>query len=651
MPDFKLSKTYVGPDSPIAAINIKGFKPNSAIKLTDYSDNIVENSDSFNIYERLTSAITSGTISHAGTVFDHDNGALYPVSHYKSIEKLPASSFIVTDRSLDPASTFGELPLFYSYELMFDHYSPYDNPENYIHLRREGDSLVNQDNYMVEFGNSTLAASGASFSRYSRSIRWSNTQSSNSERYRIRLILPDKIERSEFFYDVEYNKSLSLVNTNHYRELVDQRTVYEEGVDYDITSSGVQLIDIASGGKIPPSSILYIKKSFESKVNINPPVSKNDAELDTNWYAWIKSGSFLIPSGIFDTQDMLYTITNDKFDNVSANNPEVIKNETPNILSSRVIQLDHKPLLIQDNGYPNYLISGVPFGETETAQTGGFTININNQQLDNLKDILSVDTRTSTILLTNEIPQAANIEANYIYDSSKSFVIRNMEMNPSIEGSGLFEIEDFGLGYAISPSGSFPSGIVMFKLSDNPEGNFVDIATSGFIASFNPENTGASYGPFTIPPSSIFIGQASVNLIPKDTVKFDDVRRLGGGVSLDAVNAGQESDWWSDGGNWDGKHLPDADAILIQIPSGIQEEFKQKVINNITYDTPDFNELILQGVDPSGQLARSNFESLKDLWATREGNKIIKDIVERHLPIGTKYFIVDENFDFWKMIL
>jgi hypothetical protein len=133
----------------------------------------------------------------------------------------------------------------------------------------------------------------------------------------------------------------------------------------------------------------------------------------------------------------------------------------------------------------------------------------------------------------------------------------------------------------------------------------------------------------------------SINSLTDNMIKTTDIRRDGGYTPNDVIMDASGWRGFSDIGYFDGEAFPQAGSILIQIPSGIYSNI-EGIFKTDVYDVEipqyslDYEKLV------GNDTTKYNSKEQQVKMAT---DKYIKDTIERYLPVGVNYIIVDENFN------
>jgi len=511
-------------------------------------------------------------------------------------------------------------------------YSTGENPLDDLVKRKlkvKGDG-AEVDNYVFEVRE--FPTSSGRFITSSGGFVWGSRPISGNV-ITSRLLLPAR--EKDNFYTVEYNKYLNNSITEYYNELLDERLLYLQGTDYTVSPSSVILTAASNMGS---GSIIYVQRDLDSYIRIKEPSFISDAVKEKPWQFQVACGEFVHSSGIFGG-NINYLVKNE----YSVTNP-VAPKELPKILNKHVLKVNLTPVYFSGSGYPDYNIN-------DTIISG--TINGRNI----VDKVSSIDYQNGFIYITDEMNPMDNVVLDYTYDDRKTILVNSVDLNPKNTVSGSVDIALDSIGLALVPSGtvfydslSAPtdwSYLAYYRLSDNLEGNFDSGTTKGYAVEAVTEEVLAGPVSGIIPSGSKFMGFFSLNSIPKDMVKLYDARRLGG---YDATDIKLHASGWrgfNDIGFWDGEAFPSAGTILIQIPSGVYQNIYNVFKSENTYTvtsglyTPDLARVIERDI--------SAYDSIEQ-QIDKATKKYIRDTIERYMPAGFLYIVVDETFTPWKSI-
>lgn len=606
--------------TPVIATEVRGYSPSNLISFIDMTNSVIENNPQYNLYERLVAI--SGS---------------YPSEYIlpQKFRGFVSGSLLVTDKSTVSRLVDFTLPLFHQYQLMFDYYVMDPSlPEGFILLRKNMESIVNSNNYLFE-SRTFPTASGRYVNSVSSGFIWSSQPVSGNV-LTVRLLLP--LREKDNFYTVEYNKYINNSITEYHNELITEQPIYNQGIDYTITPSSIILTGSSNIGSGVP---IFIQKDPNTFIRIKQPSFIVDERKDKPWQFQISCGDFVHSSGIFGGE-LSYLIKNNHF-NVGSGRLAPI--EIPKIINKNILKLSTVPLYNSWSGYPSYNIA-------DTIISG--TLN----GTDIRDKISSIDYNHGYVYLTQDIKPTDNLNMVYTYDDTKTMLAGSLDLNPRNTVNAPIDIAVDAIGLAVVPSGTtfYDSNtasvtdwsyLAYYKLSTNISGNFDSGMTSGYAVDVLTDDQW--FGPISgvIPSGSKFMGFFSVNTLSKDMVKTYDVRRTGGYDS--STIRDHVSGWrgFSDIGYWDGEAFPTAGALLIQIPSGVMNNVVDIFKENGQYSqvtsmyTPDLTKIIERDT--------SRYDSI-DQQIDKAAKKYIRDTIERYLPAGYLYIIVDENWNVWNSI-
>lgn len=611
LPEIQFSGTYQDKDCPIAMLEYKPYNLGNYVDFSDYTKFIPENKA--RDYEKLT-FIISGTIGIASG--SPTNIYLYPVNDNLDHYLLNKDAFLVTDKVCPDIPDY---PLFYQHRLQYDLYSDQKNPEKYIKVRKNGKSLLDEKTYVLEYGNVSLTQSGI-LDR--QDVTWNRIKSTGNYA-RTRVLLPYDNDYMSYF-DIEYD---AFINSGVQRrvELINRSGLYNEGVHYNMTTSGVLLLP-GDTNYPRPSGDIYLQKRYDSEIFFKPFDEVLTPSGESNWYLTMNPGKIVSMSGIINTGNIDYWMPNDTGTYI------FMSGEHPQLYNQNVFKTTKFPLYVNTSGYPTYtLISGISF-------------HVNEELLDN-KYIQSIDVEKGFIQTKINFNTTDTISVDYKVNSRENFVLRNMDLNP--KHFNQFNAVNDGISIAIVPTGwtgYAPTGIIYYRTLDNLDGDFTKI-TYGWSGGFASGTTTSG----VIDPNAILLAEIVYKNIPTDIISISDCRRLGGGLKSNKDT--KESEWYYDRGKWDGEILQSNSAIAIQIPSGVINYFIGKFYDNGSFTEENYNEEILQGADPSGTFDTLDFKNLKYYNAVKEAHKYITETIERYLPASTSYVIMDDTYKLINMLI
>ena len=606
---------------PLITSEVRGYNPSQLLSFIDLTNTVIENDPQYNIYQMLT-----------------------PISgSYPSEYILPAQFcgygsgyLLVTDRYTVSQYVDYNIPLYHQYQLMYDYYlMDASLIGGFLTIRKNMDSMVATDQYVIE--NRLYATSSGRYNISTASgFLWTN-QPISSNVITARILLP--LREYNNFYTVEYNKYINGATTQYYDELIDEQVLYNYGTDYTITPSSVIL---TASSNIGSGALLFVQKDLGSYITIKPPTSKDDSTMKQPWNMQISCGEFVQSSGLVGGTS-LYKIQNNYTSNGLAS--KTIFNEVPRFINKNVIQLAVSPLYNSNSGYPNYIISGTIIS--------GYVNGIN--LMDN---ITSIDYTHGYIYLDTDLKPTDTLSITYTYDDCKTFIASSLNLNPVSGLTSKIDIALNPIGIVITPSGtkfysstgsliSNWSHVAYYNLNDNLAGDFDTTPVSGYALESLTEINSSGVISGVITTGSRLLGFYSLNSLSSNMVKIYDARRIGG-YDTSSIQS-NVSGWrgFADMGFWDGEAFPAAGTVLIQIPSGVYNNIHNIFNVNTVYNvqtapyTIDLDKIIDKNT--------TMYDS-KATQVTNATNQYIRDVIERYLPVGVLYIIVDENFNVWPSI-
>jgi len=618
--NFETSRyTYPTSGVPLFYSSANDFNPNSVINFIDLTKSIPENDPYYNTWDILNPIETSGA------------EYLLP----QRFRNLPSGSLLVTDKTINSTYSNYDTPLFTQYQLMYDHFSndPFF-PEGFITIRRNNETIVSPDSYIVETRNNPTESG-----RYNAGISGGNAWVSNLTSGNIKTVrtLLQTQKNDKAFYTIEYNKYNKGSTSEYWSELIDEVPLYDQDDSYTITSSSI----IVSDNSLLSSGIpIFVTRDPRRFVKLNFNNSTSDKYKDKTWDFSFNHGNFNIHNGISSSGFIYYNTNYDTDDAKLAD--QVCKVTTPTI-----VKVPYAPILESSGTYPTYDFSKV----VERMTVNGTIVSGN---------ILSIDTQGGYIKMNRPVDQSDEVIVDYYYDNTQTMVVKNANLNPMYSTSGVIDVAASGLGVAIVPSGTdFTnvdtgdpvdaddwSNIALYNLSDVEFNNFSSSNVTGWAASpesFESLEDGGGLASGIIPSGSKFIGSFTANGVSPDSINLVDIRRTGGYKNSD-IQRQDVSGWrnYADVGFMDGEPMPFAGIVIIQIPRFVKA--------NIEKIFEADRDLEIPSVDlPRDALEASDLSitNTREKAVQQAANKYIIDTVERYIPIGTKYIIVDENMVKW----
>ena len=577
-PRLRLVKTYRDGACPIAFIDYKNNKTSSMVEVDDRSDEIPQNSHSWYFYEKVP----------------------YSSGYYKpkiNINDYPSGHIMVTDKYLSSTDKNMVTPLFSRYDLKYDNHSTSSVPGAGVYVYRDDGILMDQDTYKVEYASGSLTSDMTL--RGSDTNAWGTGVISDSGDQRIRLLFPESYMFDDHWYDVKYSKSAFGGIDNSHKEFINPSTIYEQDVDYTVDSSGT----ITFG-----TDTIWVKKKKDTTMKLMEPT---ESSIREGWYAKVKAGSIVIPSGVTNATKKIYSIEYDR-----AGQPSYISDAKamicPNTdmveIRDNTFQVQSPPIHQGASGYYfPYVEERLEDGISEFSSGNyGYTIYLDGVELDNsiVKDVQY----QHGILRMNEALRQGELKISYLRDSEE-VIISSLDLNPTINhlapGMMDYEIKDHRVEvYATPASGIPPTGHVMWKYEGEASGYYA--IGDGTLS--------------PIPSDSILLGNISIMTQSKDSAEIIDIRRRGG-LKEEFEKHTIEKDSYSDIGKWDGKFFPKNGAAVFQIPLHILTDLQDKY-------------------EEEGNTKNE---------AKAEAFEYITDTIEKYIPIGLGYVIIDENKNIWPM--
>lgn len=613
--NYSASPNLTDADCPIAAIELDGFSPNKIINLISYEDEIYQNTNDFNTIE---------TIYKSGLYFD--------IKHY-DYSNLSSGliDFLITDVLNGDSST--KSPVFYQYEFLYD-VNISNNNEPLINVYRNNELKLDKSQYIIQFSTDLLQTSNQ---RYGNTIwRGLGLLPTTVSKCRIRLLFPLDFFTSDDYFIVEYEKSLASAKF-YQRELVELTKLYSTN-DFKIVSNGLYLTDSSRVSNL--SNILYIVKDPCKKIkplgitSIKPQSGSQTYLPDktVSWSLRINNGSFLIPSGYYNSSSELFYYVNDSYNSQL----QAITNVKPTVINGNIIKIKEAPIYVNETlyTYPDYIIQSYDTDDLNTVTPSGkIGIFINGENRNDI-NILSIDRSKGYIYLDKNLNSTDEVELSFYNQQSSYTILDNVELNPTLSGMATFNIQDYintGIGIAIKSYSLTNSGyFYLYDPSKNESERVVysipktnELVTSGYW-------NDASY---------MRICELHVNQLSKDSISYLDARRIGGGLKTkDDIstwfnsmynNVGKyEKEWYSDNSYYDGYPLSNNGLIIIHIP---EDKINSSIQKWIDYYIDQYKS--------NGDELETNIERAT-IQAISEFKYYLDQIIRRYISAGTDYILV-----------
>jgi hypothetical protein len=589
---------------PIAAIEYQGFSPNKIINLISKENTIFENTEEFFTTETLLKDQATST---------------FPLTHYAFNTELSGKiDYLITDYVTEKQNT----PLFYQYEMLFDCVASEDS--SVVSVYKNNEILVKPDSYLLQFSYDLVSSSG----RYS-STSWGQINYSE-DAHRVRILLPITFSNSSDFYVISYKKNIYSAITDQ-RELIDIVPLYS-GSEFTINSQGVKLTSISDIEK------LYIVKDPKDKIApIGIAPFSHQLDNVSSWNLAFNPGAISIASGEFTgSSELGYYVTN-KY----STGPIAMASIRPSFISDNILKVDYYPIYLDSSSYvfPNYVINTYDRSSTATTTNfGDIAISVNGKYVPELK-ITSIDRNKGFIQLNKILNNIDEIELDFFVNNSDFIIVRNLELNPKLTSSALFNIsgyKDDGLGIALRPYNSLDPNTELLYIYDLNTDEDTRICYS--IPQVGDSTTSVYWS------GEAFFTMCELNLnrLTPDNIKITDARRVAG-VDYSALNKYSlrfnpsglnlhEFDWYTDRGFYDGEPLAFGGTFVIHIPSGVFYSARNQWISSIESTGVDAQEATENG--------------------TKEFNFYLDQVIKRYISAGTNYVLipVDSSGNFMDIV-
>ena len=661
----KYSKTYDKSNCPVAAITLKDFNISSIIKQIDYDNSILENSISYSSIQNLKNVNNKFTMTHylPTTIADKHNAFLFT-------NKVNAVS----------------VPMFYEYQLMFDAHGL--NHDNDIQIYRNNIELVDKSKYMLEYTDDTLyenyiSGNDPDNSRYGSSITWDG-YNVDSNRHRVRILLSMDFISPNDFYTVRYNKLyLNIQNPNHL-ELLELKPLYDSTIDFHIeydTSITSDIVTIITS-KIDANKVntLYCIKSPDEHIKVSTisEIISNGSmsQESSSWNIKISNGSFTRSTTIYDDDVSFYST-----DYVGKHRYQVLSYIKPIEVGSNIVQVTDSPIYISDYTYPEYHVKLLPnVTNSNLLPKGSIGVNIDNDLIPDLK-VIGIDRVKGFILFNNISSVLEDLALFYYTDLKYNTYIRNLELNPRVKSNYGFsnnsthQLKDLGIAIRKMPHNIAGLNIKEYNTPyffefDKPtifyKGEHVSTNADAFTVigdlNWNPYNNKFDITGEFIPIAAITLNELGLNVI-----NIHDARVIDGGLSdayLPRLDNNQNNSY-IDRGFYDGSLLPNDGIKIIHIPLRIYKNlinrwfnsnmFSIELYTDVTqYELQRFAEhskeqdyydnLILGKASNTEDGLKDSYINMKQKWAEFEAGYYLNQVINKYLPAGTSYILLDENF-------
>ena len=593
----KLKTTYSSDHCAIATVQLDNFNPSTVIKQIDYSNLITENSDAYNQITQLT--YNSGV-----------NSGVFPIERFLSSNTYNLDFFITEKLNKN------NIPVFYTYELMFDAKTYSEN--DVVQVFKNNVEKMNINDYILEFGESTLYynlvnTNDPKLSRYGSDVKWGIYDSSKIVN-RVRILLPLNVYNKEDFYTVRYIKNYLNVDFNNHLEIMELNRLYNEQ-DYFINNGNLKIIT----DKIKSNNLnnLYIVKNPESQIEIqslvNVAAEGDQSNANSSWNLKVKTGKFITSDSNFNTDTSFYQI---KYSSDESKVYQPLAFVQPRVLGDNIFQILDSPIYIEGYTYPDYKIDLYPNMTTgNLLPKGSIGVNLNNNLINEVY-ISSIDRYKGYMLFNKSFNTSQDVAFFAYADLNYNIYIRNLELNPRI--SGLYGIssnsntsfKDVGIAvrkynisnYSVDPEENtslayvqqlFGSGIVAPTASpaNNFHPYFFDYTNptvfyrADVISSTSPAHVVSGYlswNPYTpvFNPSGEFIpiGLITLNELSPEVLTITDARVIAGGLDKSKLNflKNNENNSFVDVGYVDGELLPYESLKIIHLPSKVYPDLIDK---------------------------------------------------------------------------
>jgi len=602
-PKLRLVTTYREGAAPIAYLDYMRTVGSNMVTVENLADEIPENDPDNYKYEKVVPAWPVRTYTPS----------LIKIEHY------PSGHILVSDKVIPQKNESEETPVFWSHELKYEHYDVGGNPSDGVRVYRDDGILMNRNSYLVEYGSGSLKTqfddpNHTIQQRYvdSTGTLWSTgVHPTESNLFRMRLLFPDGYRFDDHWYKVSYNKYYDEAVAN-YDEFINPYRIYEQGKHYTSSANVITWTNPRASGN------MFLKKSADTNVKVLGPAEET---VNQGWFVRVKAGSIVqYAEGVAHT----YTSDWDK-KNLEPTWPSgiyarpVLKEKMTRV-SDREFQVKQPPIYMNPSGvtkthensyyleYPYYIPNALDDGYNPDG-TGvvGLNVYVDDRPVSQ-NEIEDVQERHGVVRLKQD-PGARAVTASYIHENN-DVTVRTVDLNPTYSHPGVDtknEVVDIYLQRATNNPGIDVSGHVFWCYKGSE--------TSGSWAT--------DWVDQNIPTTAQLIGRISLNTIPPDSIETTDIRRRGGGILKRTEARQSESIHYADIAKWDGKFLPAAYGLVIQIPQAILTR-------------------LVESYEEEGHTTEQ---------ANDQALAYLKSVIERYMPVGANYVLVDENLTMWRQQL
>lgn len=318
---------------------------------------------------------------------------------------------------------------------------------------------------------------------------------------------------------------------------------------------------------------------------------------------------------------------------------------------------------------PNIIDDPVVTGViTEPQWYHGINIYINDTLMDN-SNITSWNHVNGLIRLSEPIEEGSQVTATYLYEVGEISI--HEDLNPVQGRSNADRVGD-GIRVVIRPEWSTYSSdtgdsetsrLAWHWISDHPSKEY----SYDFVASTGSE--GYSFdgsGPYPLAAETKALADYYIGEMSPNSVNFVDVRSVGGGIKEDDWFGGEkerleiedESYYYWGIGSLDGERYQADSTYVISVPSSIfslyEDRFRADAAADVKIDPDDklivdaaissgIVQSVLSSITPAARLAKMNEYASLAHNAREEVIDLIRDRIEKHVPAGTLFVLVDEN--------
>lgn len=601
-----IARTYSIEDCAITAIQHPAVVPDSRVSIVDYSPNIPGNDFDHHRFEVVLDQKGQG-------------GDLNFIYINLPAHLIPSEHFIVTDKMVSSGDPIqNSIPLFYQYQARHDHYSESFTFDDLQVFRFSDGALLSPNEYQVEFGNQALYPNGTA------PISW--TKGMPDRIHSFRVLLPEYVARSsDGPWMIRYNRYIRGAEEKLYTEFIEPSAIFVEKKHFvikplpgigDTKGSKIEfpLID----GVPSMSGYVFSKKADWARIYVSYPVGNEWSE----WSPRVFAGSAILQQG---KEQLIYNPKND----ITLVQPSVnssgnffkVYDDTARRIDPTHLVMSHGQIHLADGGYPDYVpLLGLSHQILNPSGHGlGIVITEDGTPIDMTR--IRSWSPWYGIFTVDGLKETSQYLATYVYHN-RWLILRGIDLNPrrrNVKGYralrrklGTGSIVDNPVVVYISPQNAAlgprqPNTSIVW--------GYGGVDQLGRVFSADPRDLTK----YILPANALTLSTVSTIPIDKSELILTDVRVRGGGIRDSVQSLITESDYFSDIAVWDGRPIRGEGVLIIQIPTHTRNSLRTR-----------FAEEGWVGDELS---------AMTDEYVLRG--------IEKFIPTGSMYYIVDEYGEFW----